>query len=126
MDYRVKTLTGHAIAALVVSSVFAITVPALAGKTLEGTTTLKDSQPYGTKDKEHKHQAYDLSFQAEDKSYTCRTDPKKSMNATDFVIGTEMRYKIDNNKAKIKSLQGKEAQCKIVRVEALGSPVGHP
>jgi hypothetical protein len=98
---------------------FAMSLPAFAAKKLEGTMTLKDSQPYGTTDKEHKHQAYDLSFQAEGKNYTCRTDPKKSMNATDFVVGTEMNYKIDGNKAEIKTHEGKSVQCKIVRVEAV-------
>jgi len=126
MVYRVKSLTRHAIVALAAASLFAVTVTTLAGKKLEGTTTLKDSQPYGTKDKEHKHQAYDLSFQAEDKSYTCRTDPKKSMNATDFVVGTEMKYKVDNNKATIKSPKGKEVECKIVRVEASTGPLTPP
>ena len=37
-----------------------LTLPACAAK-IKGTSTLKDSQPTGTKDKEHKHQAYDLS-----------------------------------------------------------------
>jgi uncharacterized protein YcfJ len=95
-----------------------ISLPAFAGKKLEGTATLKDFQPYGVKDKEHKHQAYDLAFQSADKSYTCRTNPKKSMNATDFVVGTDVRYKIDGNKAKIKTTQNKEVECEIVRVEA--------
>jgi hypothetical protein len=98
---------------------FAISLPAFAAKKLEGKMTLKDLQPYGTTDKEHKHQAYDLSFLTEGKHYTCRTDPKKSMNATDFVVGTEMNYKIDGNKAEIKTNEGKSVQCKIVRVEAV-------
>ena len=59
----------------------AVSVPAFAGHKIEGKTLLKDKQPYGTKDKEHKHTAYDLSFAAEGKSYTRRTDPKKSVNA---------------------------------------------
>jgi hypothetical protein len=122
MVYRVRSLPCNTIALVVAASLFAITVPALAGKKLEGTTTLKDFQPYGTKDKEHKHQAYDLSFETGEKSYVCRTDPKKSMKATDFVVGTEMKYQLDNNKAKIKDLQGKQVECKIVRVEALPSP----
>ncbi len=75
-------------------------------------------QPYGTKDKEHKHTAYDLSFAAEGKNYTCRTEPKKSVNATDFVVGTEMAYQIDKQKVKIKSPQNKQVNCKVVRVEA--------
>jgi uncharacterized protein YcfJ len=107
---------------LATAFLFALTLSAFAGNKLEGTTTLKDSQPYGVKDKEHKHQAYDLAFQAEGKSYTCRTAPNKSMNATDFVVGTDIRYRIDGNKAKIKTPQNKEVDCKIVRVEATPTP----
>lgn len=81
--------------------VIVLTLPALAAK-IEGTTTLKDSQPTGQPDKEHKHQAYDLFFEASDKQYTCRTNPKHSMNATDFVVGTNLKYQIDGNKAKLR------------------------
>jgi uncharacterized protein YcfJ len=104
---------------LATALLFAISLSAFAGTKVEGTTTLKDSQPYGVTDKEHKHQAYDLAFEAKGKSYTCRTDPDKSMNATDFVVGTDVTYKIDGNKAKIKTPKNKEVECKIVRVEAL-------
>ena len=104
---------------LAASLLFAVTLTASAGNKLQGTMTLKDLQPFGTKDKEHKHQAYDLSFQAEGKNYTCRTDSGKSTNATDFVVGTDMKYQIDGNKAKIKTPQNKELQCNIVRVEAV-------
>jgi len=62
-------------------------------------------QPYGTKDKEHKHTAYNLSFAAEGKNYTRRTDSKKSVNATDFIVGAEMAYEMNNQKVKIKSPQ---------------------
>jgi hypothetical protein len=97
------------------------TVPASASK-IKGSTTLKDFQPFGTRDKEHKHQAYDLSFEAQGKSYTCRTDSGKSMNATDFVVGTQINYEIDGNKTKIKTPEGKQVECKIVRVEATPAP----
>ena len=40
------------------------------------------------------------------------------MNATDFIVGAEMAYEINNQKVKIKSPQNKQAQCKVVRVEA--------
>lgn len=106
-------------ATLAATLLLAVAVPALAGTKLSGTTTLKDLQPYGTTDKEHKHQAYDLSFQAEGKSYTCRTDPNKSMDATAFIVNTNMKYKIDGNDGQLKSPDGKEVKCKIVRVEAL-------
>ena len=104
---------------LAASLLFAVTLTASAGNKLQGTMTLKDLQPFGTQDKEHKHQAYDLSFQAEGKNYTCRTDSGKSTNATEFVVGTDMKYQINGNKAKIKTPQDKELQCKIVRVEAI-------
>lgn len=99
----------------------AIAAPALASK-IEGSTILKDSQPTGTIDKEHKHQAYDLFFQAEGRQYTCRTDPNKSMNATDFVVGSDIKYQIDGTKVKIKTPQGKQVECKVVRVENVSTP----
>ena len=102
-------------AVLVLTALFA-TFPAFAAK-LKGNTTLKDSQTAGVKDKEHKHQAYDLSFDAEGKSYTCRTDSGKSMNATDFVVGTSMKYELDGDKAKLETPEGKKVECKVVRVE---------
>jgi lipopolysaccharide export system protein LptA len=93
-----------------------MTLPA-SGEKLKGSSTLKDFQPFGTTDKDHKNQAYDLSFDAKDHSYTCRTNYKKSINATDFVVGSQISYEIDDNKATIKSPQNKKVQCMIVRVE---------
>ena len=97
------------------------TLPAAAEK-FKGTTTLSDVQTEGTKDKNHKHQVYDLLFAANQKSYTCRTDVNKSMNATDFVVGSQVKYEIDDNKVKIQSMRGKKVECKIVRVEASSTP----
>jgi hypothetical protein len=99
-------------------AIFATTLPSFAEK-IKGDTTLKDNQPFGTKDKEHKHQAYDLSFDAKGKNYTCRTDSKHSMNATDFVVGGRINYEINNNKATIKTPENKKVDCKIVRAELL-------
>lgn len=98
----------------------AIALPALAKK-IEGTTTLKDFQPYGTKDKDHKHQGYELLFQATGKQYSCRTDPKHSINAVDFVVGSSLKYELDGDKAKLKSMEDKEVECKVVRVEAVSA-----
>jgi hypothetical protein len=95
-----------------------LTLPSFADK-FKADTTLKDSQPYGVKDKEHKHQVYDLSFEAQGKAYTCRTDSGHSMNATDFVVGSPIHLEIDGNKAKIKTPANKKAECEIVRVQAL-------
>jgi hypothetical protein len=108
--------------AILAIATFAMTLPAAAEK-LKGPSTLKDFQPFGTTDKEHKHQAYDLSFDAKGHSYTCRTDSGKSTNATDFVVGSQINYEIDNNKATIKTPQNKKVECKIVRVEKIpGTP----
>jgi len=94
----------------------ALTLSASAEKS-KGSTTLKDSQPTSDlPDKEHKHQTYDLSFDAQGKTYTCRTNPKKSMDATDFVVGSQIDYEINNNKVKIKTPQKKEVECTVVRV----------
>lgn len=107
---------GIATAALIIITI-AMALPASAAK-IRGTSTLKDSQPYNVKDKkDNKHQAYDLTFDTQDKEYTCRTDPKKSMNATDFVVGSQITYEIDKDKGKIKNPADKKVECKIVRVE---------
>jgi hypothetical protein len=102
--------------ALTAALVLTLAIPASASK-IEGSSTLKDFQPTGTTDKEHKHQAYDVSFIASGKQYTCRTDSGKSTNATDFVVGSEIKYEINGKKATIKTPQDKKLECKIVRVE---------
>jgi hypothetical protein len=102
--------------AILCLAILSTTMPA-SPATIKGSSTLKDLQPTGTNDQEHKHQAYDLSFQAEGKTHTCRTDPKKSVNATDFVVGSQISYEVDKQKGKIKTSENKEVECKIVRVE---------
>lgn len=109
-----RSLTSPAVLTL---SAVLIASPAFAAKS-KGNTTLKDVQTAGMKDKDHKHQAYDLFFNAQGNNYTCRTDSNKSMNATDFVVGTAMKYELDGDKARIESPQGKKVECKVVRVEA--------
>jgi uncharacterized protein YfaP (DUF2135 family) len=96
---------------------------AVAGSKIEGTTTLKDFQPAGTTDKKtHKHQQYDLSFVAEGKQYTCRTNESESLKATDFVVGSGMDFEINGTKGKVKSVSGKKAECSVVRVAAQPAP----
>jgi hypothetical protein len=101
---------------LTAALIMAMTVSASASKII-GSTTLKDSQPVGTTDKDAKYQAYDLFFQSAGQQYTCRTNPKKPINTTDFVIGSDIQYQIDDDKATIKTPQGKKVECRIVRVE---------
>jgi uncharacterized protein YcfJ len=100
----------------------AITITATAGSKIEGATTLKDFQPAGTVDKDHKNQQYDLSFAAAGKQYTCRTSEKKSINATDFIVGSDVKYQIDGNKGKVKNSSGKQIECTVVRVADASAP----
>jgi hypothetical protein len=98
-----------------------VSFSAVAANKISGTTTLKDVQPAGTTDKDHKHQQYDLSFvSSTGEDYTCRTSPKKSVNATDFVVGSSVNYQVDGNKGKVKSSAGKQLNCTIVRVANAG------
>jgi uncharacterized protein YcfJ len=107
---------GSATALLIL--MFAIT--AAAGSKIEGTTTLKDFQPFGTIEKKtHKNQQYDLSFAAMGKLYTCRSVEKESLKATDFVVGSDVQYQINGDKGKVKNASGKQVECTIMRVAEL-------
>lgn len=100
-----------------------ISVPAIAAKKVTGTTTLKDLQPAGTTDtKDKKNQQYDFIFEFSGNSYTCRTSPKKSLKATDFVVGSDVKYEIEEDEGKLKSTAGKQVKCTVVRVEKLSAP----
>lgn len=92
--------------------------PSFADK-FKADTTLKDNQPAGVKAKDQKHQVYDLFFDAQGKTYTCRTDSGKSMDATDFVVGSPIHVELDGNKAKLKTAANKKVECEIVRAELL-------
>jgi len=94
-----------------------------AAKKSTGTTTLKDLQPAGTTDtKDKKNQQYDFIFEVSGNRYTCRTSPKTSLKATEFVVGSDVKYEIDEDKSKLKSTAGKEVKCTVVRVERLSTP----
>jgi hypothetical protein len=83
-----------------------------------GTTTLKDVQPAGTTDtQDKKNQQYDFMFEVSGNHYTCRTSPKTSLKATNFVVGSDVKYELDNDKCKLKTPAGKEVKCTVVRVE---------
>ncbi|MGD0567327.1 MAG: hypothetical protein ABSA78_02890 [Candidatus Sulfotelmatobacter sp.] len=109
--------TSKSVALLTAMMMIAIT--ASAGSKIEGMTTLKDFQPTGMTDKTHKNQQYDLSFAASGKQYTCRTNEKESLKATDFVVGSDLKYEVGGNKGKLKSSTGKQIECTIVRVADL-------
>ena len=95
---------------------------AMAAKKESGSTTLTNFQPAGTTDKKHKKQQYDLSFTSTTNDYTCRTNEKEKINATDWVVGSSINYKINGNKGEIKNTQsGKNVKCLVVRVAAVGT-----
>jgi gentisate 1,2-dioxygenase len=94
-----------------------LTVNAIAASKDSGQTTLKDLQPAGVTDKKHKNQQYDLLFvTTSGKDYTCRTGEKTKLKVTDFVVGSDLAYVVNGNKAKLKSSSGKQVDCTIVRV----------
>ncbi len=104
---------------VVVVMTAAMAIPALGGSKQKGTTTLKELQPAGVADKHQKkskHQVYDLTFDAGGKEYLCRTDADKSVNVTNFVVGSSVQYELDGKKVKIKTSEDKEVQCQVVRV----------
>ena len=93
---------------------------ALAANKESGSTTLTNVQPAGTTDKQHKKQQFDLTFSGSRNDYTCRTNENQKVQATQFVVGTTVNYKIDGNKGQVKSTSsGKNVKCTLVRVAAL-------
>jgi hypothetical protein len=101
--------------------VFVSALPATAGGKQKGTAKLDDLQTAGTTDKNNKNQIYDFLFDTGGNRYTCRTSHKTELKATDFVVGNDIRFEIDGDKVKLKSMTGKETKCKVVRVEAAGA-----
>ena len=94
----------------------------LAGNKESGNTTLKNVQPAGTTDKQHKKQQYDLTFATSKNEYTCRTNENQKVNATDWVVGSAVSYKVNGNKGELKNTQSnKDVKCTIVRVAAAGA-----
>jgi hypothetical protein len=98
-------------------------LPASGAKKDAGATILKDVQPAGTTDtKEKKNQQYDFIFEASGNHYTCRTSPKTSVKAVDFVVGSDVKYELDGDRSKLKTTAGKEVKCTVVRVEKISGP----
>ena len=101
-------------------------VPYAMAKKEKGTTTLKDVQPTGTTDKKNKNQQFDFSFDASGMSYVCRTSHDTKLKATDFVVGTNLTYEVDEQKGKLKNASGKQVKCTVVRVEKLPATSAAP
>ncbi len=100
-----------------------VDLTATAAKKDAGTTTLKDVQPAGTTDtKDKKKQQFDFIFEASGNHYTCRTGPKTSVKAIDFVVGSDVKYEVDGDEGKLKTTAGKQVKCTVVRVEKVAGP----
>src|SRR5215469_11873596 len=93
-------------------------IPAVSDSTkLKGTGSLKDFQPAGDTSKKDKNQQYDFIFVASGTQYTCRTSYKTKLKATDFPVGSDIKYQVDKDKGEVKNMSGKGTKCSIVRVE---------
>jgi hypothetical protein len=100
----------------------AMATPALAGQKAKGDTILKDLQPAGVADKhakKSKHQVFDLTFDATGNEYICRTNADKSVDVTNFVVGSSVNYEMDGKKVKIKTPNDKKVDCTVVRVAVI-------
>ena len=100
---------------LILLLAFVVALPAGAAKQ-KGTTTLKNFEPAGIPNKKEKNQLYDFTFDAAGTEYTCRTQ-KGKLKATDFPVGSDIKYEVDKDKGEIKNMSGKDTKCTIVRVE---------
>ena len=96
-----------------------ITGSAYAAQKETGTTKLVDVQPAGTTGKKHNQQQYDFTFDAQTHEYTCRSKEGDKINATDFVVGSNVDYQVKGNKGKVRGSNGKDVNCTIVRVAQL-------
>lgn len=111
----------------VLLAVLLCSLPAMAGNKQKGAATLKDFQPAGTTDKNQKKQIFDLTFDSSGSEYVCRTKNDDKVKATEWPVGGNVTYELDNDKAKIKSAKGKKIECTVVRVEVLkAAPAAAP
>src|ERR1700733_8939139 len=120
--FRIRHRIGHGRKAMRKLTVVALlagamATPALAAQKVTGDTILKDLQPAGVADKHakhSKHQVFDLTFDATGNEYICRTNADKSVNVTNFVVGSSVSYEMDGKKVKITTPNDKKVSCTIV------------
>jgi hypothetical protein len=78
--------------------------------------TIQDLQPTNFAVAKKKHQQYDFSIVTTGHSYACRTPDNKSLNASDFVIGSPVTFIANGKNGEVKAPRGKSAKCLITRV----------
>jgi hypothetical protein len=108
MEKAMKRLGYIALIALVAASAFAAKV------TEQG--TIQDLQPTNFAVAKKQHQQYDFSIVTSSRSYGCRTAENKTLNATDFVVGSTVTFISNGKNGEVKTPQGKSAKCLITRV----------
>jgi hypothetical protein len=87
-----------------------------------GPATLQDVQPTNFAVEKKKHQQYDFTIATAGKTYSCRTPDNKSINATDFVVGSSITFVSNGKNGEVKTSQGKSAKCLITRVQDNSAP----
>jgi hypothetical protein len=103
-----KKITYLALAALLSATAFA-------EKRIEP-GTIQDLQPTNFAVAKKKHQQYDFSIITASRSYGCRTPENKSLNATDFVVGSPISFTANGKNGEVRTDRGKSAKCLITRV----------
>lgn len=96
---------------------------ALAEKRVEP-GTIQDLQPTNFAVAKKKHQQYDFSINTAAHSYGCRTPEDKKINATDFVVGSSVTFKMSGRNGEVKTNQGKSTKCLITRVADVSAAPG--
>jgi hypothetical protein len=92
-----------------------LATPVFAEKRVEP-GTIQDLQPTNFAVEKKKHQQYDFSIVTAGHSYACRTPDNKSLNASDFVVGSPVTFIANGKNGEVKAPRGKSAKCLITRV----------
>jgi hypothetical protein len=84
--------------------------------------TLKDLQTVGSTTKKQKHQQYDFVVNTPTNEYVCRTKLGSSMKPTQFVVGSDVQFKVNGQKGEVWNSAGNHMGCGIVKVVAPNTP----
>jgi hypothetical protein len=83
--------------------------------------TLKDLQTVGSTTKKQKHQQYDFVLDTPSNEYVCRTKLGSSMKPTQFVVGSNVQFKVNGQKGEVTNSANNKVSCGIVKVVAPGA-----
>jgi len=88
--------------------------------------TIQDLQPTNFAVAKKQHQQYDFSIVTSGRSYGCRTPENKTLNATDFVVGSSVTFISNGKNGEVKTPKGKSTKCLITRVADSAAPAAAP